>query len=260
MAASAFESRDVEASRAAHTQVAIEHRTNEKHSGVGAHIKSIVYGGLDGIITTFAVVSGATGGHLGASVILILGVSNMFADGASMGCGAALAARAENEMVLRERDREKWEMDNFPEGEIAEMVEIYTDRGLAPEAAETVVRAMATNPDFLVAQMVVDELHLTLPDDGDSPWVDGLVTFASFVAFGVFPLLAYICLDHTSASDDTMFTVSCALTATMLFVLGVVKSQFTAQPWYLAGAEILALGGMTAALSYGIGALVAEVV
>jgi VIT1/CCC1 family predicted Fe2+/Mn2+ transporter len=252
----AYTAGNVDASRAAH----IGDHDEKHHSVVGGHIKSIVYGGLDGIITTFAVVSGATGGRLDASVILILGISNMFADGGSMGIGAALASRADKEMVLRERDREKWEMENFPEGEIAEMVEIYTDRGLAPDVAETVVRGMATNSEFMVRQMLVDELHLTPPDDDDNPWVEGMITFASFILFGVFPLLAYICLDRTSASEDTMFTISCSLTAVMLFVLGVVKSQFTKQPWYLAGGEILGLGGITAGISYGIGALVAEVV
>jgi VIT1/CCC1 family predicted Fe2+/Mn2+ transporter len=260
MALQAFKSRNIEASRSAHTDLDIQLRDHhEEHSLVGGHIKSIVYGGLDGIITTFAVVAGATGGHLDSSVILILGVANLWADALSMGAGDALSCRAENEMVLREREREQWEMKNYPEGEISEMIEVYSKRGLTKEAAEIVVRAMATNPEFFVDQMVVDELHLTLPDDDDSPWVNGLVTFMSFVFFGIFPLLAYILLDSSSASDETMFTISCILTAVMLFVLGVVKSHFTNQSWYYAGGEILVLGGLTAAVSYGIGNIVSKV-
>ena len=49
------------------------------------YAKSIVYGGMDGIVTTFAVVAGAVGGNLGIKPILILGFSNLLADGFSDG-------------------------------------------------------------------------------------------------------------------------------------------------------------------------------
>lgn len=258
----AFQSGDVAASKAAHTkeEVAIRIASTEQHSVVGERLKSIVYGGLDGIITTFAVVAGATGGHLDTSVILILGVSNMFADAVSMGMGDAISTKAENEMILMERDREKWEWEECPEGELEEMVQLYTQRGLDSKQAKIVVDAMATNDDFFVDQMVIDELGMQLPDEDDNPWFDGLITFTSFVFFGVFPLLAYICLNTADIDQDTLFGLSCGLTAIMLFILGVVKSQFTKQLWYVAGSEILGLGGFTAAVSYGIGALVAEIV
>jgi len=259
----AFEEKDKAGSKAAHSKEMIVVRSQEKHSVIGERIKSIVYGGLDGIITTFAVVAGATGGHLGTDVILILGVSNMFADAVSMGMGDAISAKAENEMILKEREREAWEFEYYPEGEKEEMVEIYTARGLAEDKARLVVDSMASNDDngkFFVDQMMTDELGMELPDEDEDVWASGLVTFSSFVFFGVFPLLAYICLDQTDTNQDTLFIIACALTGLMLFILGVVKSQFTKQLWYLAGAEILALGGFTATVSYGIGALVAEIV
>jgi VIT1/CCC1 family predicted Fe2+/Mn2+ transporter len=80
----------------------------EKHSKMGERVKSIVFGGMDGIITTFAVVAGASGGGLPISTILILGISNKIADGFSMGIGDALSSKSENEFILREREREQW--------------------------------------------------------------------------------------------------------------------------------------------------------
>ena len=115
----AFEERDLEASAAAHDAAALEH--TEEHKKSGEHIKSVIFGGMDGIITTFAVVSGATGGGLGIDVILILGFSNIIADALSMGVGDALSTKAENEFIMKERDREKWELENLPESEKAEM-------------------------------------------------------------------------------------------------------------------------------------------
>ena len=61
------------------------------------NIRSIVYGGLDGIITTFAVISSVIGASLSVSIILILGFANLLADGFSMAAGAYLSEKAERE-------------------------------------------------------------------------------------------------------------------------------------------------------------------
>jgi vacuolar iron transporter family protein len=55
------------------------------------YIRDLVYGANDGIITTFAVVAGVTGGQLSARAVLIVGVANLFADGLSMGVGNYLS-------------------------------------------------------------------------------------------------------------------------------------------------------------------------
>ena len=99
----AHKDNDIEASKAAHDSK-VSH--SENHSQVGGYIKSIVFGGLDGIITTFAVVAGAAGGGLSVDVILILGFSSVFADAVSMGVGDALSTKAENEYILAEKRRE----------------------------------------------------------------------------------------------------------------------------------------------------------
>lgn len=58
------------------------------------YVRDLVYGANDGIITTFAVVSGATGGALSAAAVLIIGAANLAADGMSMGVGNLLSIRA----------------------------------------------------------------------------------------------------------------------------------------------------------------------
>jgi hypothetical protein len=73
-------------------------------------------------LLSFAIVAGAAGGSLPTETILILGFSNIFADALSMGVGEFLSSNAHNEWVLSERKREQWEMENYPEGEIREMI------------------------------------------------------------------------------------------------------------------------------------------
>jgi len=257
----AFELGDVELSKKAH---AAKKTGDKDENHVSQHggdkLKSIVYGGLDGIITTFAVVSGAAGGGLGTDVVLILGVSNMFADALSMGMGDALSTKAENDMILKERKREQWEYENNPDDEKQEMIDIYVEKGLSRDVATEIIGLMVSNEKFFVDQMVQDELGLTVPDEDDNPWHDGFITFCSFVGFGTVPLLAYLTTGGADFSSDTLFVISIILTAVMLFVLGVCKSLCTSQTWYESGFEILIFGGITAAVSYGLGAMVEGIV
>jgi vacuolar iron transporter family protein len=128
---STYEKKDGEASIDAHKKM-ISGGTagaKEQHSAFSEKMKSIVYGGLDGIITTFAVVSGASGGGFGLDVILGLGFATMFADALSMGMGDALSTKAENSAVMKERKREAWEFENFPEGE----VQLHSARLFSPK-------------------------------------------------------------------------------------------------------------------------------
>ena len=92
----AFASGDKAASAAAHSPERIAQAAAEHHGGTGSqYLGDMVYGGLDGIVTTFAVVSGVAGAELGTSIILIMGLANLFADGFSMATGAFLSAKSE---------------------------------------------------------------------------------------------------------------------------------------------------------------------
>ena len=66
----------------------IRYDAEEAHAGAGGkYVKSLVFGGLDGIITTFAVVAASKGGSLSTEIVLLMGFANLFADGLSMGFG-----------------------------------------------------------------------------------------------------------------------------------------------------------------------------
>jgi vacuolar iron transporter family protein len=62
------------------------------------YLGQLVYGAIDGSVTTFAVVAGAAGAKLSSTVIIILGVANLIADGFSMGASAYLAAKSERDL------------------------------------------------------------------------------------------------------------------------------------------------------------------
>ena len=108
VARSSFLQGDREASRQYHDSKKQHAASEDGHQTEGGFLKPIIFGGLDGILTSFAIVAGAAGGRLDPSVVLILGFSNIFADALSMGVGEFLSSKAENEWILSEREREEW--------------------------------------------------------------------------------------------------------------------------------------------------------
>lgn len=60
-----------------------------------SYLSEFVYGGIDGIITTFSIIAGSEGGSLVRKVILILGISNVLSDGFSMGVSRYVSSKTE---------------------------------------------------------------------------------------------------------------------------------------------------------------------
>jgi len=220
-----------------------------------------VYGGLDGVLTCFAIISGAAGGNLSPTTVLILGVSNIIADAFAMGVGDAVSTRAFHDHVSRERKREEWEFTNYPEGEVEEMIDLYEQRGLPREDAVEVIQTMAKYPDFFIDIMMCEELGLKVPDEDESPVKDGFVTFLAFLIFGMLPLFGYIVAPilNPDVSSLSLFMVASLVTMVVLFLLGAFKSQFSASTWYASGLEFLLLGSAAASTSYFIGVIVSDI-
>jgi len=253
---------DVDASKKAHQTIAVE-----KHAGgAGKYIKSIVYGGLDGIITTFAVVATIAGAKWEVSAVIILGFASLFADGISMGMGDFLSSKAENDYASEERKREAWECEHYIEGEINEMVELYTGRGMIEEDARQMVGIMAKYRDIFIDTMMVEELGLMSVDPSDSPLKNGLVTLCSFLIFGCVPMISYVVAisinnePGVSGVRNITFIVASVMTLLTMFLLGALTSRFSPSKWYISGLWILLNGGAAAIVAYLIGWGLGEIV
>ena len=259
-ARSAYGNFDVEASRMAHAARAGA-GADEEHNQAGGLVKTIVFGGLDGILTSFAIVAGAVGAHLTPVAVLAMGVSNVLADAMSMGVGEYLSSRSYNSYVLREKEREAWELDNHPEGEIQEMVELFEQRGMGHDDAVEVIRRMSKYKEFFVNIMMTEELALPVPDPEDevNSRKEGVVMFLAFAAFGMLPIVGFVAapLLVPSLGDAALFSVACLFTAVALFGLGAFKASFGDKAYLRSGAETLALGGVCAATAFLVGRAVA---
>lgn len=255
----AYDCEDIDASRQFHDTRATV-KNEEMHQVGGDLLKPIIFGGLDGILTSFAIVAGAAGGTLSTGVVLILGFSNIFADALSMGVGEFLSSKAENEWILSERKREAWEMENYPEGEVQEMIDIYEKRGMDRADATLVINTMSKYKDFFIDVMMAEELALQVPEEDHTmdSFKEGVVMFLSFAIFGTFPLLGYVIIPvlFPDLGHEVLFRCACAVTGTVLFTMGCVKSIFSNSHWFLCGLETLLLGGTCATVAYSIGQFV----
>ncbi|HWQ46238.1 MAG TPA: VIT1/CCC1 transporter family protein [Longilinea sp.] len=252
----AFIKGDIEASAKAHTQKQITDSAKEKHGGASSqYLGNIVYGGLDGIITTFAVVSGVAGANLDTSIILIMGLANLFGDGFSMATGAFLSAKSDKEFYDRERAREAWEVEHFPDGEANELIEIYKQQGYPEEDALTMVAIKKKDSKRWVDAMMVEELGLM--KDERKPISEAITTFIAFSIAGVVPLLYYLVdlVFHFNFSSQTAFFISMGLSGLALFGLGAAKVLVTERNAIKSGFEMLVVGGAAAAVAYIVGAL-----
>ena len=155
----------------------IAHRESDVHgSKLGPFIQDIVYGGIDGIVTTFAVVSGATGAVLAHYIVIILGFANLIADGISMGIGNFLSLRSERDNYNRLCAEERKEIHDSPDIEREEIKEIYAKKGFTGDELDHVVAKITSDEDVWVETMMREEHGLT-PEGTELPALHGCVTF-----------------------------------------------------------------------------------
>ncbi len=250
----AYRGKDSSAAAAAHSRERIAAAAQEEHGGArDQYLGDMVYGGLDGIVTTFAVVSGVAGADLGANVVLILGLANLFADGFSMATGAYLSTKSEREYYSREYQREAWEVDHFPDGERAELLEVYKGRGYSADDAQSLVTIQSKERERWVNAMMVDELGM-LPDERQPLW-SGLATLISFIVAGSLPLVIYLVGLAVPVPKGVAFPVSLILSAVALFGLGAAKVTVTRLNPFRSGLEMLVVGGLAAGVAYVVGSL-----
>lgn len=246
LARQAFISNDPAMSQLAHA-MPVEH-----HQASGEYSKTIVFGGLDGIITTFSLVTSIQGASLSTGVVIVLGIANLIADAIGMAFGEYIGEKSEHEWIERERSRETWEFDNYKEGEMNEMVELYKKKGFTEEDAREILTIMGNHKEFFIDHMMVQELGIMPPDDGaNAALIQSLIMFASFVLFGFVPLFAYVIFNpiHWSGFNPS-FLVACILTALALFGLGAFKSKWESTAWWWSGTQVLFNGAIAALVAY----------
>lgn len=234
--------------QADHTPEAVARRLQA--AGHHSYLSDLVLGGIDGTVTTFAIVAGVAGADMPHHVAIILGCANILADGFSMAVSNFLGTQAERHHVEQVRENEARHIDTIPEGEREEIRQIFSAKGFEGDVLDRIVEVITHNRKQWIDTMVTDEYGLQL--SGPSPWRAAGATFVAFLAAGFVPLLPFF-LPFT-LEGRTTFLLSTIATMVTFFLIGAAKGRVLERSLLRSGLETLAVGGAAALLAYGAGA------
>lgn len=216
-----------------------------------SYLRDWIYGGIDGSVTTFAVVTGAGGAELSSRVILILGIANLIADGFSMAASNYLGTRTERHEAEALRAIEERHIHHDAEGEREEVRQIFAAKGFTGDDLERAVDIVTSDHERWIDLMLAEEYGLARATR--SAWSAAFATFIAFAACGLVPLLPFLFrVSHA-------YSASIVMTALTFFAIGSLRSKWLLLSWWRAGIETLAAGGTAALLAYVAGDLIARI-
>jgi vacuolar iron transporter family protein len=224
--------------------------TEDWHTPQGRFIREVMFGINDGLVSTIGFVAGATGSLMDTRLVLLAGVASVVAGALSMGIGAYLASKSQREFFDSERARERREIEEVPEDERKEIRDIYTRMGFQPDEVEMIVRRITSNKDLWVHTMMREELGIL--EETVNPATIGLLMLVAFTIGGIPPLLPYLVIQEPLRA----LNVAVGVSLLALFVIGVIKTALTKQPWFRSGVEVTMLGSLAAGIGFGIGKLI----
>ena len=220
------------------------------------YIGEFVYGGIDGAITTFAVVAGAAGADAAIHWVLIFGFANLIADGFSMSVGNYFAVKSEQDNYEKHQRIEFWEVEHLREREVEEIRDIYRAKGFEGDLLEKVVDVITSDKDVWVDTMMKEELEMA--KDDRTPVKTATATFLSFNIIGIIPLLSYVLAVFIEINTSLLFPISCIGTGIALLIVGYMRGSVTQTNKTKSMIQTVALGGLAAFLAYFVGEVLAK--
>lgn len=230
------------------------------HSPFVSYLKEVIYGAIDGIITTFAVVAGFSGAALSQDsttqlsfvFVLLFGLANLVGDGVSMGLGNFLAVRSEQGLYRNLWKKEQNSSVTHEDAEVAETMRILLARGFSEAEAKTLTDIYRKNESFWIEFLLNNELKVANPM-GESAVYTGAATFAAFIAFGFIPLMPFIVMH--SVDPATVFQLSATGAFVALVLLGILKWRIVGTHPLRSVLEIVIVGGVAASVAFFVGTL-----
>ena len=213
-------------------------------------IREVVFGAQDGLVSTVALVTGVAVAGADNAVVLVAGLAGALAGVISMGTGAYLGSRAEQDVQKAEIEQEAAELAEHPGEELAELVVLYQREGLSFEEAKGVAEHIAADKDLWLRTMVEKELGLSY-EMTVNPVKDALAMGAAFIAGAMVPVLPYFITEGSPA-----ITASVTTTLVGLFILGIGKGRIVRQSPLLQGFEVLLIGAASAGAGFALGFIV----
>jgi VIT1/CCC1 family predicted Fe2+/Mn2+ transporter len=230
------------------------------HETRGASIvRPVVFGATDGLVCNLSLIMGVAGASGAAGqdshAIVIAGVAGLLAGGFSMAVGEYVSVRSQRELLEYQIDLQRHQLHHTPEQERGILREIYEAKGLSWAEADLIVRRIMRDPERAIDTFVREEIGLSAETMG-SPVAAGLGSLCAFALGAFVPLLPFLIL----GSGQAAFAFSIAASGTALFAVGLGVSRLTHRRAIWTGIRQAGLGGLAAAVTFGIGSLLGTAV
>mmetsp|Transcript_26035 Transcript_26035/g.29802 ORF Transcript_26035/g.29802 Transcript_26035/m.29802 type:complete len:246 (-) Transcript_26035:398-1135(-) len=216
---------------------------------LGGSIKSLMYGGVDGVITVSSVVASAVGASLELKVLILIGFATLIADAFSMSFSDWVSSTAERRYFLSERSKEEHEYKVHRDSEINELIAIYVNQGMKYRDASDLVGLLASKPEYkdvFLKHMMMQELNLTDPGNPNEITRDAGYTAIAVLVFGALPLFNYLFFFLIGSESQTyIHLISLAICGVSLFFSGWVVCKVSQQP-YMRQSLLNVVNGLTA--------------
>lgn len=227
--------------------------TDHHHRNIsGGTPRAALLGVSDGLLTNVGLILGVAGAQPPASVVRLAGLAGLIAGAISMGVNEFLSVTAQVELAENELRLERSEIEHRPGKEHAELVALYENRGVRKEVAVEVADAMMADTEQALEVHAREELGID-PGNLGSPIAAALASFAAFTAGALLPLLPWL---SDGRSNSVRVLASLVLGAIGVITIGVVLARVTNRSPLRIAARWLLLAAASAAIAYGVGALV----
>ncbi len=232
-----------------------ERHPQEPHgTGLAARLNWLragVLGANDGIVSTAGLVVGVAAATTDRTTILTAGVAGLAAGAVAMALGEYVSVSSQRDTERALLAKERAELEDDPEGELAELAGLYRAQGLSVATAQQVALELTAHDAF--AAHVHTELGID-PDALTNPWHAAGASAASFTLGALLPLLA-ILLPAGLRIPVTFVVVLLALAAT-----GTLSARIGGAPAHRAVGRVVLGGALAMLVTFGIGQLFGAVV
>jgi len=223
---------------------------NPHDSAANGVLRPVVFGANDGLVSNLALVMGVAGASAEPGVIVLAGIAGLLAGAFSMGVGEYVSVQSQQELLAYQVALQRRQLRETPEVERRILADLYRERGFTDEEAEHFVDRVFADPEHAVSLLLHEEVGLDARSIG-SPIGAAGGSFLAFTLGAIIPLIPYLLLSGTAA-----FVTSLAASLVALFVLGWGISRLTRRPVLYTAVRQVLLGGIAAAVTYGVGSLI----
>jgi VIT1/CCC1 family predicted Fe2+/Mn2+ transporter len=208
-------------------------------------LRAAVLGANDGVVSTAAIIFGVAGASASHATVVLAGIAAIAAGALSMAAGEYVSVSTQRDIERAELAREKRDLEEDPERELAVLARLFEQRGVEPPLAKDVARQMTAKDALSVharAELGID------PEAVTNPWAAAGSSFVAFVIGGLVPIVAMLLSPQTMEIAVAGVAVVLAMALT-----GVVSAKLGRFPVVPSVIRNVAGGLLAMGVTFGVG-------